>query len=305
MIKELQNRQVDLLLKGKSQQEGHDHSRRDHHVPSDAGHKDHLVLIAEWDTFYGRSLPEIFAQVIRQEHSEGLNPGYAPVLPIESQVNWIHRYSYLRGLDGAVPGVKEIQESRAEAGNSKGDAEKMRQEEPIGRSQDHDLRRLAESIDWLDQQLRQKNQGSIRAVGILGSDFYDKYLVLQALKQRFPEAIFFTTDLDARLMHEVYNDWTRNLVVASGFDLQLPAAIQGDVPPFRSNYQTSVFYAVLQAFGYETSLVPAVSKGKDHHNPRLFEIGRQGVVDLQKTSNVPLPLYKLVFFGPLVLIFGG
>ena len=105
-------------------------------------------------------------------------------------------------------------------------------------------------------------------------------------------------------MHEVYNDWTRNLVVASGFDLQLPAEIQGDVPPFRSSYQTSVFYAVLQAFGYETSPVSAVSKGKDHHNPRLFEIGRQGVVDLQETSSVPLPLYKLVFFVLLVLIFG-
>ena len=304
LINELQNRQIDLLLKGKSQKEGHDHRGRDQHGPFDGGHRDHLVLIAEWDTFYGRSLPEIFAQVIRQEHNEGLNPGDAPFLPIESPVNWIHRYSYLRGLDGAVPGVKEIQEPRAQAGNSKGDAEKMRQEEPIGRSQYDYLRRLAESIYRLDQQLRQKNQGSIRAVGILGSDFYDKYLVLQALKQRFPEAIFFTTDLDARLMHEVYNDWTRNLVVASGFDLQLPAAIQGDVPPFRSSYQTSVFNAVLQAFGYETLPVSAVATDKDHHNPRLFEIGRQSVVDLQETSNVPLPLYKLVFFVLLVLIFG-
>ena len=68
---------------------------------------------------------------------------------------------------------------------------KLLQEEPIGRSQFDYLRRLADSIYQLDQQLRQKDQGSIRAVGILGSDFYDKYLVLQALKQRFPASYFF------------------------------------------------------------------------------------------------------------------
>ena len=249
LVAELENRQVDLLLRGKTAQEGHDHRKLGNQATLFfGGHKDHLVLIAEWDTFYGRSLPEIFVQVIRQEHNEGLNPGDPAFLSPDSPVNWVHRYSYLRGLDGIVPGSKDIQEPRPAGSNSKGDTEKLRQEEPIGRSQYDYLRRLADSIYLLDQQLRQKNQGFIRAIGILGSDFYDKYLVLQALKQRFPAAIFFTTDLDARLLHEVYNDWTRNLVIASGFDLQLPPEIQGEVPPFRSSYQTSVFFAVLQAF---------------------------------------------------------
>ncbi len=305
LVDELQNRQVDLLLKGKGEREGHDHRKRDDQKdPSYGGHKDHLILIAEWDTFYGRSLPEIFVQVIRQEHNEGLNPGDAPFLPTESPVTWVHRYSYLRGLDGIVPGAKDLQESQPKAGNSKDDAEKLRQEEPIGRSQFDYLRRLANSMYQLDQELRRKNHGSIRAVGILGSDFYDKYLVLQALKQRFPEAIFFTTDLDARLMHEVFSDWTRNLVVASGFDLNLPAEIQGDMPPFRSSYQTSVFLTVLQAFCATENLpVCAALQGKTLNNPRLFEIGRQGAVDLQETSNISLPLYKLVPFVLLALIF--
>lgn len=304
LVDELQNRQVNLLLRGVSGKKGHDHTRRDQKGHPFGGHKDHLVLIAEWDTFYGRSLPEIFVQVIRQEHNEGLNSGEVSFLPPETPVNWVHRYSYLRGLDGIVPGVKDISGPRGLGSKNKDEAEKLIQEEPIGLSQLDYLRRLANRIYGLDQQLRQNNQGSIRAVGILGSDFYDKYLVLQALKQRFPEAIFFTTDLDARLMHEVYIDWTRNLVVASGFDLQLPAEIQEDVPPFRSSYQTSVFYAVLQAFcSQETLPVCAAMEGQDLDTPRLFEIGRNGAVDLQKTSHFYLPVQKLIPFILLLLAF--
>jgi hypothetical protein len=305
LIDELQNRQVNLLLREIGSKEGHDHSRRDQKGHPFGGHKDHLVLIAEWDTFYGRSLPEIFVQVIRQEHNEGLNPGELSFLPSETPVNWVHRFSYLRGLDGVVPGSKDILRMQAMGSKNKDDAEKLIQEEPIGLSQFDYLRRLANRVYQLDRQLRQNNQGSIRAFGILGSDFYDKYLVLQALKQRFPEAIFFTTDLDARLMHEVYIDWTRNLVVASGFDLHLPAKIQGDVPPFRSSYQTSVFYAVLQAFCFAKATLPvcAAMAGQDLNKPRLFEIGRHGAVDLQKTSHLAVPLKKLIPFALLLLAF--
>ena len=305
LVNELENRQVNLLLKGKTKEEGHDHRQQDNQDnPSYGGHKDHIALISEWDTFYGRSLPEIIIQIIRQKHNEGLNPQDPSFLLPASPVNWVHRYSYLRGLDGIVPGSKEVQEPRpAVKGDSKGDSEKLRQEEPIGRSQYDYLRRLADRVYELDQQLRHEN-GSIKAIGILGSDFYDKYLVLQAFKQRFPEVIFFTTDLDARLLHEVYNDWTRNFVIASGFDLKFPARIQGEVPPFRTSYQTSVFLAVLKAFcPEETVSVCTDLKGYNLPNPKLFEIGRQGAVDLQEISRRSLPIYKLFFFVLLVLVF--
>ena len=48
-----------------------------------------------------------------------------------------------------------------------------------------------------------------KAIGVLGSDVYDKLLILQALKQNFPHAIFFTTDLDARLFPPREIQWTR------------------------------------------------------------------------------------------------
>ena len=147
LVAELENRQVDLLLRGKTVQEGHDHRKLSNQASLFfGGHKDHLVLIAEWDTFYGRSLPEIFVQVIRQEHNEGLNPSDPPFLPPDSSVNWVHRYSYLRGLDGIVPGSKDIQEPQPVESNSKGNTEKLRQEEPIGRSQYDYLRRLGQHI---------------------------------------------------------------------------------------------------------------------------------------------------------------
>ena len=160
-------------------------------TPPYGGHKDHIALISEWDTFYGRSLPEIIIQIIRQKHNEGLEPNDPAFLPPASPVNWVHRYSYLRGLDGIVPGSKEVQEPRpAVKGDSKGDAEKLLQEEPIGRSQYDYLRRLADRVYELDEKLRRQG-GSIKAVGILGSDFYDKYLVLQAFKAASAGSYFF------------------------------------------------------------------------------------------------------------------
>ena len=110
----------------------------------------------------------------------------------------------------------------------------------------------------------------------MGNDFYDKFLVLQALGQRFPDSIFFTTDLDARYLHPANLEWTRNLLVTSAFGLQLRDDLQRDVPPFRDCYQTSVFAATLRAFNF-----PAL-KENDFKNlqPRIFEIGKHHAIDL-------------------------
>ena len=55
----------------------------------------------------------------------------------------------------------------------------------------------------------------------LGSDVYDKLLILKALKKGLPGAIFFTTDLDARYSLPSEFQETKNLIVASPFGLQL------------------------------------------------------------------------------------
>jgi hypothetical protein len=67
--------------------------------------------------------------------------------------------------------------------------------------------------------------------------------VLQALRPLLPDAWFFTTYLDAVFVQPSAQSATRNLLVASGFGLQLRPDIQGAIPPFRSNYQTAEFLA--------------------------------------------------------------
>jgi len=120
----------------------------------------------------------------------------------------------------------------------------------------------------------------IRAIGILGSDVYDKLLALQALRPRFPDAIFFTTDLDARLWHPNQLKWTRNMIVASSFGLELKDALQQDIPPFRDSYQTAQYLGGLSALGIVS---PKIFRTI---SPRLFEIGRDGAIDLSDSSAV-------------------
>jgi hypothetical protein len=63
------------------------------------------------------------------------------------------------------------------------------------------------------------------------------------LRPEFPEALFFTTDLDELLLPQNKARYTSGLLVASSFGLQLNPQLQADIPPFRGTYQTSIFLA--------------------------------------------------------------
>ena len=92
--------------------------------------------------------------------------------------------------------------------------------------------------------------------------------------------VFFTADLDARLLTASANRSTRNLVVASGFGFKLRPGLQGGAPPFRDTYQTGVFLAV------QLTLDEKAHKLKTHNfkswfdKPRLYEVGRTRPVNL-------------------------
>ena len=120
---------------------------------------------------------------------------------------------------------------------------------------------------------------------MLGSDVYDKLLLLQSLRIHFPNVIFFTTDLDARLFHSKELNWSRNLIVASSFGLQLEKDIQGDIPPFRDSYQTATFLASPIALPPHNKQLEKVATDLDTSiTPllpvQLFEIGRGGAYPL-------------------------
>jgi hypothetical protein len=97
-----------------------------------------------------------------------------------------------------------------------------------------------------------------------------------------PNAWFFTTDLDALLLHPGAQTLTRNLLVASSFGLQLGSDIQGEIPPFRSGYQTAQFL---------TTRVATRSESPPKKNwlppPLLFEIGTSRAFQFALSSAKP------------------
>jgi hypothetical protein len=226
---------------------------------------DHFALISEWDTIYGRTLSKTFAR------SAGID---------ENSKN-IHRFTYMQGIDGQISIANEA--AKAPESSSQGSKKSIRTEgieKPEGHSQFDYLRRLARNLKRIDLDLG-KMDGGIKAIGVLGFNIYDKLLVLQAIYDLFPGAIFFTTDLDARFLHPDELHWTRNLLISSSFGLNLHPALQKNTPPFRDSYQTSLFFTTRLA------LTPGL-KDKNIKDclsdflrrPRIFEVGRNDAFDL-------------------------
>lgn len=270
---------------------------------------DAVILIGEWDSFYGRTLPIEFraaaCKKIATFPERDLETIEVPVtikqwcsdiphavdLQIRRQADYeslrlnVQRYSYLSGLDGEVPGEDRTKAVRADS------TKDSQRERPEGTSQVDYVRALVNRI-------QDEGEGA-RAIGIFGTDPYDSLLIIKALRPAFPHAIFFTVGLDARHLHPSEYKWTRNMVITSPFGLQLDGGLQRDVPPFRSSYQTSTFFAVLQAVGhvgcrreqsegvsspcattYHAALTPEDRVYDAGLHPRLFEVGRSGAVDL-------------------------
>lgn len=302
--------------------------------------RDRVILIAEWDSFYGRVLPVEFTAAVchRVAHrSDGENrtigaehlariKAACPTLDeaVDLQMRGpigtrglglnVRRHSYLRGLDGEVPGGDKGAATKGNESKPIKSAlfETRVLERPVGTSQFDYAQRLADRIErdvTVDSQYKNDDdQNPIAAVGILGSDAYDALLILQALRDRFPPAVFFTTDLDSRLVYADEYHWTRNLVIASHYGLELYEQLQRDVPPFRSSYQTAAYFATLQAVGHVRPLntCPTGADGQSSaiagtplspcgyqanltadrvwfsavEAPRLYEVGRHGAVDL-------------------------
>ena len=240
----------------------------------DKGHcTDGLVLIGERDTAYGRTL----LRYLKDGFSERCTHA-APV----------HTFSYLRGLDGVLPDTDKSNTTtphKDKSGQSKDLREQLEDAPPEhaeGRNQFDYLRRLADEIDRLDNDKSFAKNG-VQAIGLVGSDLYDKLLILQALRSRFKDKIFFTTDLDARYLHTDQTDWARNLVVASHFGLALDPGLQRETLPFRDSYQTARYLATLMALDNKP-LDHWSRKMTEWLRPQIFEIGRTEAVYLASPS---------------------
>ncbi|MEM1098724.1 MAG: hypothetical protein AAGH92_08040, partial [Planctomycetota bacterium] len=295
--------------------------------PANPNHR--VALISEWDTLYGRALPLTFQTHYEAEARRLVDPDeiinedqlIASAMRIEENENtWtsrVIRLHYLRGIDGRLPGDRDDKQtalpalmtrpSVAAAGVPlpQGNPLSGTYRSPIeGRSRLDYLERLAENlrnhIGDADSGRTGPERGLIsrsvqpvklRAIGVLGADVYDKLLVIQALRQRFPHAIFFTTGMDATLYHERQTPYTRHLVVADGWSLQPDRGYASEEadgsttnrgfplasppPVFRDASQTAVAIAVRQALK---------GQANNSNHVELAEIGRNGPIHLDQAN---------------------
>lgn len=248
-----------------------------------------IVLVTESDTTYSRGLIRETKEAL---NSEGVLADRVDV------------YTYLRGLDGglesnagqsATPAKNNTNTPVAEAVQA-AIKSRLPMEGSAGSSQFDYLRRLA--IQLGDREERSR----VLAVGVLGSDVYDKLLVLQALRPELPQTVFFTTDMDGLYLQADNEEVTRNLIVASARELRCNAAAQDwRVPPMRDSQQVVLFDAA-----------KGIATGKELSPPertaaKLLEIGAGSAVSLY-----PSPAKKTAadgilakgWFNPLVFVLG-
>jgi len=226
------------------------------------GTQDHIVLIGEWDTVYSRNFFDLFEKYI-QQGSTG------------KKIDWLHSYNYLRGIDGSTG---KNGDNNKKENDTKKDNKSIRR--PVGENQYDYLRRMGDQISDLTDSL---DDGTIKAIGVVGSDAYDKLLVLQALRNRFQDVVFFTTDIDVRMLHKEENKWVRNLVVASGHGLSPKDEGGREIITFRDGYQTSLYLSVLKAIGFNNDVVLNSHDNLDvfgHKiSAKIFEIGNSRAVE--------------------------
>lgn len=254
LTKELERRGIDALLPGKRNR------------------KDHIAILSETDSLYGQSLIKEFVSHTRGDWSTG-------------NESMISQYSYLRGLDGAgtrtgpSTSASPLRTSRSDSARQLADSLSASAlawsdvERAQGPSQVDYVRRLVERLQRDDRAWRRQGK-RLRAIGVLGSDIYDKMIILKAMRQHFPDVLFFTTDLNAQMLHPADYRWTRNLIIASHYGLEAGPDLQKHVPPFRTSYQTALLVSVLKALGDMRVEAQPPPIG------RIYEVGRYGAYDL-------------------------
>ena len=250
--------------------------------------KQHVALISDRDTLYGRAIVDAFMRDLRCLHAKSDDQYNQCVSMSPNEMAppaWILKRTYLRGIDGLLPPANLNKSSKKEGGaKESGEGPRPQDvsksfERAFGQDQFDYLRRLAAGLKEKDADLRRNGEDGIKAIGVLGFDVFDKLLVLRALKPLFPEAVFFTTDYDAALAGSDEIEWSRNLIVASSYGPTLADDIQGEAPPFRSTYQSAAFLAARMAAHEREPNVRSPLRSRINNSigvARLFEIDRHG-----------------------------
>ena len=235
----------------------------------------HIVILSEWDTPYGRSLGKTFLDKASEKSANDITEDSETAGPR------IRAYDYLRGIDGRLPGDAGKDNQPEQPQKTQLGQNTVAVEATEGLKQSDYLRRLARQMKQDDARWQQEDRSGIRAIGLLGSDIYDKLMILRALRPQFPDVLFFTNNYDAHF--ERRDDWdaAHNLVIVSPFGSTVPdIPARRHIPPFRDNNQSSMYVGTLVA---TTEIKP---EDVEHLSQplRIFEISRRGAYDLEKTK---------------------
>lgn len=190
----------------------------------------------------------------------------------------ISNFTYLKGLDAYRRSTGKQEEQQGIANKAI-----ERRDHLLSIIDQHNLPAGPSQLDYLYRLIRQIKESHndsdhkkhIKAVGVFGSDFYDKLIIFQVLRAEIPNIVLFTTELDAEMLHPQYWHWTRNLIVATPFDLRLKDKFQKKIPPFRDSLQTQIYFEILRNFEAVTGEAP----------PLVFEIGRNKIAYLTGNSS--------------------
>jgi hypothetical protein len=267
--------------------------------------KRRILMIAEWDTFYGRAAALAF-------HLAAARVGRGELLDAALHGRVAERFEiddlyYMRGLDGSAT----LYGKKYPADSGSTNPNQAKREFAEGVSQFDYIRRLSEFIgeplSILLPTLKEPD-----AIVLLGTDIYDKLTLLKLLRQRFTNSLYATTDLDALYWHPNYVRYTRNLIVAASLPLEVidvarAATIgKGEASTldklvfrrfrkfvFRDSYQTALYCATIFAIG--KTPIPDWAK-----TPKLFEIGNTQAVQLDNsewTKHTRLDFWGAYFQG--------
>lgn len=229
-----------------------------------------IALVYEGESSYGRQWCEQLENAL-----DCVKPGSAlPLRRQSARVTISNSMQYFRGIEGI------------EAQDSHPDGNQL--PKSSGSSQLDYVRRLSLQLEGR----------RLSAIGILGAQVEDKLAIIHELRPMFPDAIFFTTDLDARLLPQTAGRDTMNLIVASQYGLESPdppgsrkrsdrsnarnllsSSANEHFPAatsFRSAYQVSTYLAVCTALGR-----PSTSPSR----PCVYEIGRTLAHPLLTSAN--------------------
>ncbi|HMD61167.1 MAG TPA: hypothetical protein VKG78_07030 [Opitutaceae bacterium] len=274
--------------------------------------KNRIAIISDWDTEYGRVLPLTFAAKLAQLTGPGNGRGVPGAtllqhlsadeyrkIKFDGEKLWprqILRAYYISGVGGTASTVG----AGSDAGDSAKGGSNSADMQPFARAEgEHQVDYIARLGMAFADRLNERDApgpddgkpaGSVptklRAIGLMGSNVYDELLLLQSLRPRFPDAVFFTDKLDARFFDPASRKTTRNLVVASTYGFELFQKLQVGVAPFRSSEQTGVFLAVQAAVESERTDADFL---RTQLLPLRFEIGRTYPVPLFVRGRVEVP----------------